>query len=440
MSKANKTAAKAKVKKGSSPKTRAELFRTAEGMADILPRDEERWKEIWRVGLSVSEYHNFHFIETPIVERLDLFVNGADGVNGDIENKLFVFNLKKGEKVVLRPGGVLPVLRSYVEHHLGYFSSPLKVFTYGPMFRRNASPEGGCVSHEWGFQIIGDNDPVYDIQSIAVVLDFLKSLKIRDVSLKVNTNGCRVCRKAYQEKLKHYYADAKQNLCAPCSRAVDHNDFASVFTCEKENCIAVKEHAPIILDHLCQSCNNHLKVLLELIEDNGISYEPDPYLINDFDGYNRMIFSIRSSGSVELARGGRYDYLSEAIGGGRQIPGVSSSLLVENVIAAMQEQAGVRTRHTPKVFFIAVGDQAKKASVRHIGTLRANSIVVAEMLGKKSLRAQLKFAEKMKVPIALLLGQKEVFEGSLIMRDMETGAQETIMIAEMVDRVKRKFK
>lgn len=431
---------KTQKKKGSPEKkrARAELFRTADGMVDILPKDEAWWKEIWRVGLSISEYHNFHFIETPPVERFDLFQNGADGVNGDIEKRLFVFNLKRGERVVLRPGGILPILRSYVENHLGYFSSPLKVFSYGAMFRRHPESEEPAVSHEWGFQIIGDNDPVYDIQSITVVLDFLRGLKIKNTSLKINTNGCRVCRKSYQDKLKNYYAAAKPDLCRQCARMVD-KDIASVFTCKEEGCVAVRERAPIILDFLCQSCNNHLKVLLELIEDNGILYEPDPYLINDFDGYNRMIFSVRSSSGIELARGGRYDYLLEAVGG-RQIPGVGSTLLAENVILAMQEQAGLRLKQKPKVFFVAVGDQAKKASVKHMGVLRANGVVVIEMLGKKSLKTQLKFAEKTKVPLTLLLGQKEVFEESLIMRDMETGAQETITIAEMVDRVKKKFK
>lgn len=427
-----------KTKKVNPKKARAEIFKAAEGMTDILPRDEEWWKEVRRVGFSVSEYHNFHFIETPVVERLDLFMNGADGMNGDIEKKLFVFSLKKGERVVLRPGGILPILRSYVEHHLGYFSSPLKVFSYGPMFRRHPSENAPVVSHEWGFQIIGDNDPVYDIQSITVVLDFLKALKIKNVSLKINTNGCRVCRKSYQEKLKNYYAAAKSDLCNKCARMAE-KDIAGVFSCKEEGCSAIRERAPIILDYLCQSCNNHLKTLLELIEDSGILYEPDPYLINDFDGYNRMVFSVRSVSGIELAKGGRYDYLSEAIGG-RQIPGVGSSLLVENVIIAMQEQAGLHTRNKPKVFFIAVGDQAKKASVRHMGLLRSNGIVVTEMLGKKSLKTQLKFAEKTKAPVTLLLGQKEVFEESLIMRDMETGAQETIMVTEMIDRVKKKFK
>ena len=429
---------KVQAKKTASKKTRADFFRVADGMADILPKDEAWWREIWRAGFSISEYHNFHFIETPVIERLDLFVNGADGVNSDIEKRLFVFSLKKGERVVLRPGGILPILRSYVEHHLGYFSSPLKVFSYGPMFRRHPGVDEVAVSHEWGFQIIGDNDPVYDIQSITVVLDFLKSLKIKNTTLKINTNGCRVCRKSYQEKLKNYYVGAKSDLCSRCARMAE-KDIASVFMCKEEGCIAVKERAPIILDYLCQSCNNHLKVLLELIEDNGILYESDPYLINDFDGFNRMIFSVRNPSGLELARGERYDYLLEAIGG-RQIPGVGSLLLAENVIIAMQEQAGLRMRNKPKVFFIAVGDQAKKASVRHMSLLRSNGVVVIEMLGKKSLKTQLKFAEKTKAPITLLLGQREVFEESLIMRDMETGAQETIMAAEVVDRVKKKFK
>jgi len=403
------------------------------GTADVLPKEGAIWQTLFRAGFSVAEYHNFHFIETPVLEPAELFASDDE----DAEKRFCAAHMGKGVRALLAPGGPLPVLRSYIENHLGYFASPLKVFRFGPVFRRG---DDGKMkgSHEWRFDILGDNDPVYDIQTAAAALDFLKALKLRNMTLAVNTNGCRTCHHAYREKLKAYYAREKHRLCALCAKRSEE-DVTSPFRCPNESCRQVREGAPIILDFLCQSCNNHFKALLELIEDNGILYEPDPYLIRDESGFNRMIFSIRMEGAGELAGGGRYDYLAESIGG-RQIPGVGVSLFLERIVSAIEARNAPKGKEKPKVFFVAVGDQAKKSSVRLIGLLRSSGVVVMETLGKKSLKAQLKTAEKFKAPLMLLLGQKEVFEETLIVRDMETGAQETVTLSQMVDVVKKKLK
>lgn len=413
--------------------SKPESPRVIQGTADVLPKEGALWQSLFRSGFSVAEYHNFHFIETPVLEPAELF-GGADG---EAEKRFCPAHVGKGVHALLSPGGPLPLLRSYIENHLGYFASPLKVFHFGPVFRKD---DDGKMkeSHEWRFDILGDNDPVYDIQTVAAALDFLKALRFKNLTLAVNTNGCRTCRHGYREKLRAYYARERQRLCPACARRVDE-DVAAPFRCGNESCRAVRSEAPIILDYLCQSCNNHFKALLELIEDNGILYEPDPYLIQGEEGFNRMIFSVRTEGANELARGGRYDYLAEAVGG-RQIPGVGVALFLERIAAALEARNLPKGKEKPKVFFVAVGDQAKKSSVRLIGLLRSSGVVVMETLGKKSLKAQLKTAEKFKVPLMLLLGQKEVFEETLIVRDMGTGAQETVTLSQMVDVVKRKLK
>jgi histidyl-tRNA synthetase len=187
-------------------------------------------------------------------------------------------------------------------------------------------------------------------------------------------------------------------------------------------------------------CNNHFKAVLELVEDSNLIYEADPYLVRGLDYYSRTVFEVvPHASSLALGGGGRYDYLAEALGG-RFIPGVGVAFGIERIIEAMR-LAGIalHPKTRPKVFFIAVGEQAKKASLRSMGTLRAAGITVVEALGKKSLKAQLKAADRARSELALIVGQREVFEGTVIVRDMNSGAQETIILTNLVDQVKRRF-
>lgn len=413
--------------------------RSVDGMEDILPKDEEWWKEILRTGYSISELYNFHFIETPMIERASLFTLAPGAPSGDSQKNLFAFG-RGSHRLALRSECILPVIRSYVEHHLGYFSSPLKVFCHGPVFlHKKSRREERNFFHEWAFVVIGDGDPVYDVEVLIATLDFLKALKFKRIVVKVNSSGCRVCRGVYRDRLRSFYQDRKSGICAECLKFVEKNPY-HLLNCKKEKCSEIKVSAPIILDYLCQSCNNHLKSFLELIEDNGILYELEPHLLENAWVCNKVVYSLESQNGIKLAAGGRFDYMAEAISG-RQMPVVGATILIEKLIEAMRaEGIGVYGKQKGRVFFVAVGEQAKKISPRLINLLRSSGIVVLEALGKHSLGAQFKSAGKAKIRTLLLLGQKEVFEETIILRDMETGAQETVVIGKMVEEVKKRLK
>lgn len=419
---------------------RPQAFQTVKGMSDILPKDEAWWKFVEQMSASVAELHDLHLIQTPMLEEAALFERGVGGDTDIVEKQMYTFKTKGSDRVALRPEGTAPVMRSYLEHHLGYFASPLKVYYFGPMFRyERPQADRERQFHQWGAEIIGDNDPFYDAEVIAISLDFLKALKLKDIKVKINTIGCRVCRPTYRERLRQFYSREKSKVCRDCERRFEKNPLR-LLDCEEENCKTLKSKAPIILDYLCQNCNNHFKSVLELIEDNGILYEPDPYLVRGLDYYNRTVFELYVPHvQSALGGGGRYDYLAELLGG-RQIPGMGVAMGIERVISAMRAQGVVpHLRKRQAVFFAAVGEQAKKASLRLMEELRAGGIAVIEAVGKKSLRAQLKVADKFKAPLSLLFGQKEVFEKTVIVRDMKTGAQETVLIDKVVEEVKKRF-
>ncbi len=416
------------------------MFQSVKGMTDILPKDQAWWRAVWQAGQNISELYDFYFIETPILESAGLFESGVGMATDIVEKQMYVFKTKGGERVTLRPEGTAPVMRSYLEHHLGYFSSPLKVCYHGPMFRYER-PQAGRERqhHQWGFEIIGDSDPVYDGQIIFATLDFLRALKFKDLVLKINTIGCRVCRPTYRQKLKDYYRSRKDKLCNDCLRRYEKNPMR-LLDCKETECQELRAKAPIILDYLCQNCNAHFRNVLELVEDSSVSYDPDPYLVRGLDYYNRTVFEVLApGGTLSLGGGGRYDYLSEFLGG-RPMPSVGVALGVERIILAMKEQnIPPNAKGKTKIFFVAVGDQAKKSSLKLISQLRSAGVAVAESLGKKSLKAQLKSANKIGAPLSLLFGQKEVFDGSIIVRDMQTGAQENVMLDKMIEEVKKRL-
>lgn len=420
------------------------LFQSVKGMEDILPKEQHWWLTVQEVSRQVSELHDFYFIETPILEPAGLFEAGVGAMTDIVEKEMYVFRTKGGEAVALRPEGTAPIMRSYLQHQLGYFSSPLRAYYWGPFFRYERPQAGRDRQfHQWGIEIIGDSDPVYDAEIVLTGLDFFNRLKIKNIQLKINTIGCRICRPTYRQKLKDYYRNRKSKLCKNCHRRYDKNPFR-LLDCKEEECRRLRASAPIILDYLCQTCNNHFKNVLEIIEDNMVAYEPDPYLVRGLDYYNRTVFEFYQPGlPIELGGGGRYDYLAELLGG-RMIPAIGAAFGLERIIEVLkkqnQEQVVFNHRNRVRVFFIACGEQAKKSSLRFINQLRRAGLVVSESLGKDSLRAQLKIADRLKVPLALIFGQKEVFEGTIIVRDMVSGAQETVLLDNIVEEVKKRLK
>lgn len=416
-------------------------LQSVKGMSDILPKDEGWWRAFREAGHTVADLHDFHFIETPLLEPAGLFEVGVGAATDIVEKQMYTFRTKGGDRVALRPEGTAPVMRAYLEHHLGYSASPLKVYYEGPMFRYER-PQAGRERqfHQWGFEVVGDGDPVYDAEVILATLALFRELKCPPLTVKINSMGCKVCRASYREKLKGYFRIREKKLCKNCVRRLEKNPFR-LLDCEEERCKELRGEAPIILDYLCQSCNAHFKEVLELMEENGITYEPDPFLVRGLDYYNRTVFEVWDpQAGHALAGGGRYDYLGEMLSG-RLVPAVGAAIGIDRVIAFLKGMMpSPPLKERPRVFFAAVGEQAKKASLRRMEELRRGGVPIVEALGKRALKAQLKVADKLKVPLALIFGQKEVFEGSIIMRDMVTGAQETVLLDRFVEVVKQRMR
>ncbi len=414
------------------------------GMHDILPH-EWLWRDkILAVVNELADFYNFNRIETPILERAELFEYGI-GADTDIINKEMYLVKSKGEDMlVMRPEGTAPIARAYLEHHLGRSTSLQKLFYKGPMFRHER-PQAGRFRQfdQAGFEIIGGgNDPIYDAEIILIFQRLLERLKIKNIVLKINSIGCRVCRPLYKKQLQSYYKDKEKKLCTDCQRRVKTNPLR-LLDCKNEICVSFKALAPNLLDKLCAACTSHLKGVFEYLDELKISYTVDNTLVRGLDYYNRTVFEFFVEGPGAevgaLPGGGRYDYLMEMLGG-RMTPAIGGAVGIERLIVVMKAQEMEAPRRVPKkVFVIHVGELAKKKSLNLLERLRSSGISVGEALGRDSLKAQLRLADKEGVKLALIFGQKEIFENSIIIRDLETHLQESVMMDTIVEEVKKRL-
>ncbi len=429
-------------KKDSKEKKESQLIQSAKGVRDLLPEEQPWWRRVREVSEEIADFYNFHRIDTPILERAELFERGV-GAGTDIVEKEMYFVKAGKDRLVLRPEGTAPTLRAYLEHGLSSMGQPVKLYYTGSMFRHE-QPQAGRYRehHQVGFEILGgEPDPLYDAQAILIGLRLLESLRLKKLVVRLNSIGCRTCRPPYRKKLVDYYRRFEGKLCKDCKRRINANPLR-LLDCKNEDCVALKARAPIMMDHLCSSCRNHFKGVLEYLDEVTLSYTLDPYLVRGLDYYNRTVVEFYVEDlNIALGGGGRYDYLGELVSGRRtDLPAVGFSLGMERIIEAMKGQAvGGRGRSKPRVFLIQIGAEAKRKALSLIEKFREANIKVIESLGRGSLKAQLRIADREGVDLALLFGQREVFEGTVIIRDMKNGSQETVPLEKIVDEMKRRL-
>jgi len=293
-------------------------------------------------------------------------------------------------------------------------------------------------------------------------------LKIKKLIVRINTIGCRNCRPIYRKKLIDYYRSKsggearEKSLCKDCQRRLLVNPLR-LLDCKVSGCQELRKDAPTLLNGLCAYCKAHFKSVLEYVEELKIPYVLDNYLVRGLDYYNRTVFEIfteqplvldgaeaakkvdgqtTTKFEAALGGGGRYDYLVELLGGRKETPGVGGALGLERLVEVMKAIGAVSptAKGRAKVFLVHIGDLAKKKSLAILESLRSEGVEVTESLGKESLKAQLRLADKIDSPMALIFGQKEALEGSIILRDLQTGAQETVPMHRVVSEVKRRLK
>lgn len=426
-----------------------EFLKPPKGTRDILPEDERYHAEIFRVARDIAEWYGFQAITTPHLERSELFEASLGESTDVVEKQIYSFRTKGGDALTLRPEGTAPIMRAYLEHGMHTYTQPVKLFYSGAFFRYE-QPQAGRTRefYQVGLEVVGDSEPINDAIVIRLFSLIIRELGV-PLTIALNSIGDRECRPAYRKDLVAYYRRYINRLCADCKRRLKTNPLR-LLDCKEEQCRAIREHAPKMIDRLCEACKRHFNEVREFLDAVHIPYEIDPHLVRGLDYYTRTVFEWFPAlpedqfRHLAIASGGRYDDLAKTMGSSRVVPAVGGALGVDRVAELMraQEKGGEQRikKETPAVFVVQLGQTAKKKLFEWIEELRHADIPVAHMFSRDSLKAQLKLADRMGTPWAVIVGQKEALDETAIIRNMQSGEQEVIPLNKLVFSLKGKIK
>ncbi|MBI5220532.1 MAG: histidine--tRNA ligase [Candidatus Liptonbacteria bacterium] len=435
----------AETKKTKSAASGSGPLQAPKGMHDVLPAEQPYWERIRTVTKELADFYNFSKIDLPVLESARLFERGVGAETDIVAKEMYTLKTRGGDVLALRPEASAQLIRAYLEHGLSRLGQPQKLYLVERMFRHE-NPQHGRYRQftQVEFDIVGGvNDPIYDAQVIATALRLIEGLKIKGAQLLINSIGCRICRPTYIRQLQGYYRTRTDGLCGDCVRRLKTNPLR-LLDCKKEDCQKIKADAPNLLNRLCAGCSGHLKSVLEYLDELQIPYELARDLVRGLDYYNRTVFEfeIREKGAEagSVCGGGRYDYLAELLGG-RPTLAVGWAMSFERLIDVMRAQeVTVSERPTKKVFVVHAGELAKKKALALVEQVRQLGVTASESLARESLKAQLKVADREKASLALIVGQKEVYDSTVIVRDLRSGLQETIPLSKLGEEVKKRLK
>ena len=424
-------------------------FQSPSGMHDILPEEQKYFKKIYDTVFDIANFYGFGKIETPVLEETELFSRGIGLTTDVVSKEMYALKTKGGDDLSLRPEWTAPIARSYIENGMKFLPQPVKLWYFGPCFRYER-PQADRYRQFWqfGFEILGEKNPVIDAQIIQIFYNILKELKLKNLIVEINTIGDSNCRPYYKKLLSNYYKSRESSLCADCKKRAKMNIFR-LLDCKEEKCQPIKTEAPQIIDHLCEECHIHFKEVLEFLDEIELPYNLNPYLVRGLDYYTKTVFEIFFESDSEkkeevirnaLVGGGRYDKLMKLLGG-RDTPASGAAAGIERIIKLMKaQQISLGKESEIQIFLAQLGSLAKRKSLNLLEDFRKSKIKVEESFGKDSLKTQLNRADKVGAKYTLILGQKEALDGVVIIKDMNNGNQEIVKIDQAVAKVKKRLK
>jgi histidyl-tRNA synthetase len=405
------------------------------GFSDILPGEVEIWQAVEAKARQIFKAYNFSEIRIPILEKTELFSRSIGETTDIVEKEMYTFEDRdsrnaeatEATKLTLRPEGTAGVVRAYVEAQL-YKTEPVrKLYYMGPMFRRERPQKGRTRQfHQIGAEALGRSDPVIDAEILLLLSDFFGALGLTEPSLQINSLGDSECRPKYRETLLAFLKARQESLCDNCRRRIERNPLRAL-DCKEPGCIQATKDAPSILDSLCAACQEHFTTVQRLLRETNVPFTLNPRMVRGLDYYCRTTFewtTTRLGAQAAVAAGGRYDGLVQELGG-PAIAGIGFALGIERLtmLLSMQE---TRTANGPSCYVAWVGEKARDWAFPLVHRLRQQGLSV-EMEGEaRSLKSQMRRADKLKAAAVLIVGDDELAKGKAVWRDMASKQQEEI--------------
>ena len=411
-------------------------FSAPRGTRDILPQEIGYWRYIENIAEQVFRRFNFQEIRTPIFEQTELFARGIGTDTDIVEKEMYTFKDKKGRSITLRPEETAPIVRAYLENNLSKQEEVQKLWYQGPMFRYER-PQAGRFRqfHQIGCEVLGTQSPVADAELIQLSVQIFAELGLKELEVDINSVGCPVCRKVIRERIRSFLGDNLPHLCEDCQRRFQNNPLR-ILDCKNKKCRNYLMGVPSMTGALCQECQDHFNSVLDYLDTMGVKYSHKPTMVRGLEYYTKTVFEVISKnlGAQDaVCGGGRYDNLVKELGGAA-VPAVGFAFGMERTVMVLQEQKVAIPKQTiKKIFFAVLGEPARKKALTIINAVRNKGFQADIDYNDKSLKAQLKKADKFGADQVVIIGEDEVENKTVQLKDMKSGEQKTVPFGELLN-------
>lgn len=417
-------------------------IKSIRGFHDILPESIRRWHFIEDAARHIFELYGFSEIRIPVLEFTDVFARSLGTTTDIVEKEMYTFEDRDGSSLTLRPEGTAGVVRAYIEDSMHAKSGISKLYYSGMMFRHERPQKGRFRGfYQIGAELIGPQEPTSDAELITMLWRFFEETELTQfLELEISSLGDQNCRPQYKEKLVEYFTPNKNDLCENCQRRLQANPLR-ILDCKEKKCKEIAADPPSMLDNLCQECENHFDAVKENLIAADIPFTINPKIVRGLDYYTRTVFEITTQelgAQNAVAAGGRYDGLVKELGG-PDIAAVGFAMGIERIVLLQEIAIPEGFPKRVNVYIAHMGDEARKAAFPLATQLRKKGVSVEMEYGNKSLKSQMKRADKLGAAFTFIVGEDELEKGVIKVRDMNESLEEDIKIDEIVDAY-QKFK
>ena len=411
------------------------ITKAIKGTKDVLPKDVHKNQYIEATALDIASKFGYKEIRTPVFEHTELFQRGVGDTTDVVQKEMYTFDDKGGRSITLRPEGTAGAVRSYLENGLCNEALPQKV-CYLISCYRYEKPQAGRLRefHQFGVECFGSASPLADAEIIALAKSLFDTLGVKDLNLEINSIGCPTCRAEYHKALKKYFSSRKDELCDTCKSRLDRNPMR-ILDCKSPICHEIAEGAPVVIDYLCDECKEHFENVQKYLKAQNIEYTINPQIVRGLDYYTKTVFefvsnSIGAQGTV--CGGGRYDGLVEELGG-QHTASLGFAMGIERLMLLMEAQGcEFPEAEKPDLFIVALGEKATLKAVEIAKDMREEGFSALLDLNQRSVRAQMKYADKLGAKFNVVIGDNEVEAKTAKLKNMQTGEETEINLDTFV--------
>lgn len=396
------------------------IIQAPKGTKDLIPQESYKWQYIEKIARKIAAVYGCREIRTPVFEHTELFIRGVGETTDVVQKEMYTFNDKGGRSITLKPEGTAGAVRAFVENSLFNDAQPTKLYYFTPAFRYEKMQKGRLRQHhQFGVEVFGAKNASIDAEIISMILSVYRELGVTGFELNINSMGCLNCRKNYNAALKEYLSAHKEELCETCKSRFDKNPLR-ILDCKESKCKAIVAEAPIILDFICDECRNHFEELKAYLEASGIQYKVNQHIVRGLDYYSKTVFEIIDNG-ITLCGGGRYDNLIHECGG-PQMPAVGFGMGIERLLMTLEDKKIVIPKEDYIDLYIgSIGEKGKLEAVKLAGSLRMLGLKCEVDHMDRSVKAQMKYANKIEARFTTILGEEEITKGISKFKNMDIG-------------------